>query len=52
MSSIPKSNLNFSLEALTESFEDVPAFAWESSGDSDWFETSDYSNTGSISIMR
>tara|TARA_Y100000748_G_scaffold276885_1_gene253555 strand:- start:29 stop:727 length:699 start_codon:yes stop_codon:yes gene_type:complete len=42
--------LDFTLEALTESFEDSTVFSWESSGDADWFLTSDYANSGSLSM--
>ncbi|MAX10497.1 MAG: hypothetical protein CMG13_06595, partial [Candidatus Marinimicrobia bacterium] len=42
--------LDFTLEALTESFEDSTVFSWESSGDAEWFLTSDYANSGSLSM--
>ena len=43
-------SLSFSLEALIESFENDIVFSWESSGDAGWAITSDYANTGSLSM--
>ena len=43
-------SLTLSLESLVESFEGNPTFNWNSSGDADWFLTSDYANTGELSM--
>ena len=41
---------DFSVQALTESFESTPVFSWNSSGDADWSLTSEYSNSGLYSM--
>ena len=43
-------SLNLSLESLVESFEGDTVYSWNSSGDADWFITSDYSNNGELSL--